>query len=733
MCKFYKSTDNGASFTVRSTGWLSLNTNDQPLAGRNDEGGRLAVTSANANRIYAYLIGETKSGDAGHIGLWKSDNAGENWTLVSPQVGSPYSSSNLNLANYAPTTGGSFWQGFYNLAMMASPTNADALLLGNLSLYRSTNAGMTMTAIGGYAGSSGIHPDFQGMAAKGSDAWLSCDGGVTYSTDFFAGNYQVRETGIIASEYWGFGQGWNQDIMVGGRYHNGNAVLSSNYPTGKSITLGGGEAPTGYVNPSTNVAYFSDISAKQLPTDFNGSVSNVTSFTKYPDESYYAAYSSDVEFDPRYYKHIYLGNDKRLWKSTDNGVVFNELKNFDNGSSECGIREIEVSRSNPNVIYVHVKTAYSGASLFRSADGGTTWTEKAFPTTPDKRHGSISLSATDENKLWVIFTNGSNGNKVYRTDDGGTTWTNITSSVLDGQSLHTVLNQAGTNDVYVGSGEAVYRYAGSTWSTFNTGLPSYVDCNLLRGYYRTNKLRVSTYGNGIWESDFAAPAPPVAQPMVDKSTTNCSRNIFYFDSTDNNTLTFSANNNITSFSQFILTNNAALPIELLDFKAVLINQKVEISWQVADEKDVNHYLVERSFDGKTFELFSKQAKGIFQTVDRTPQYGVTYYRLKVVENDGRYSYAPIRSVDLEQKQKTAFKIYPNPTADILNIQFNAERSQVVDFELINAIGQIVHAFRIDSKMGDNYLYLNTSFFPAGLYSLRIQQGNIVTVEKIVLK
>ena len=84
MCKFYKSTDNGASFTVRSTGWLSLNTNDQPLAGRNDEGGRLAVTPANANRIYAYLIGETKSGDAGHIGLWKSDDVGESWTLVSP-------------------------------------------------------------------------------------------------------------------------------------------------------------------------------------------------------------------------------------------------------------------------------------------------------------------------------------------------------------------------------------------------------------------------------------------------------------------------------------------------------------------------------------------------------------------------------------------------------------------------------------------------------------------------
>lgn len=1144
MTKFYKSTDNGASFSVRSLGWLSLNTTDNPLSNRAPEGGRMATTVANANRLYVYLIGATKTGDNGHIGLWKTDDAGENWTLVSPQVGGPYSSSNLNLANYAPTTGGSFSQGFYNLAIMASPTNADHLLLGNLTLYRSTNAGATLTAIGGYQGSSGIHPDFQGMAAKGSDAWLSCDGGITYSNDFFASNYQVRQNGIIASDYWGFGQGWNQDIMVGGRYHNGNAALSSNYPTGKSITLGGGEAPTGYVNPSTNVAYFSDIDAKSIPTDFNGAVSNQTNWAKYPNESYYAAYSSDAEFDPRYYKHIYLGQTKSLWKSTDNGLTFNELKNFDNGSSECAIRDIEVSRSNPQVIYVHVKTAYSGASLFRSADGGATWTEKAFPSSPNKRHGAISMSATDENKLWAIFSHASDGNKVYQTTDGGTSWTNITSSVLNGQALQTVLNQAGTDDVYVGSDNAVYRYSGGSWSLFNTGLPTKTDCNLLRGYYRTNKLRVSTYGNGIWETDFALNSPPVAQPMVDKNTTDCARTVFNFDdysvaksdatyawsfsptpqyvssttarnpqvvfgatgnysvtltvtdangtsaksipnmvtintdncalattptstgtfsgstssyartatapnfgasqdfsvafwfkttttssdaamvtdknwgsgsyngwvfamnsgrvrfnigddeghrvdlytqyglndgkwhhvaasvsrtgnavlyldgvskgstsaaalltinstyplcfgtdgqynypyagdidevkiwntalsqsqirermhltatssesnlinyyqfndattneydrgtsgnnltfsgsasrststvpvgggsvatlsvtsggvkdfagtncqiefpssgtlpsgdvvvsaltiapdqnpttgtplsnqywvinnfgtnstfaaltsvkfsnlgsfaasgapsnfklykrssnahgatwgssveaadvlTTDNNnTLTFNNATNVTSFSQFMLTNEMALKVELLNFSAVAKDKTAELTWQVADEKDVKHYEIERSVDGKIFDFIKNQTKGQFQTTDTPPQYNVVFYRLKIVENDGSFSYSPIRSVNFEFKSKTVFKVYPNPAADILNVQFDSESSQVIDFELINAIGQVVHTYKMDSKQGNNHLFFRSSNFPAGLYTLRIRQGREVISEKVVIR
>jgi photosystem II stability/assembly factor-like uncharacterized protein len=1149
MCKFYKSTDDGASFTVRSTGWLSLNTTDHPLSNRVTEGGRLAVTPANSNRIYAYLAGATKSTDGGHIGLWSSDDAGETWTLKSPRVGAPYSAANPNLANSHPDTGDGYSQGFYNLAIMASPSNADLLVVGNLAMYRSTDGGTTMTQA---SRDLNIHSDMQGMVAKGSDAWVCNDGGMVYSSDFFGINVQVRQNGIIASEYWGFGQGWNQDIMVGGRYHNGNAVLSSTYPAGKSFVLGGGEAPTGYVNPSTNVAYFSDLNAKVLPTDFNGVVSDQPKWAKYPNQAYYASYSSDVEFDPRYYKHIYMGEGTSLWKSTDNGVAFSQIKDFNNGSSECAVRDIEIARTNPSVIYVHVKTAYSGAALYRSADGGATWATKAFPSTPDKRHGAISLSATDENKLWVIFSNGSNGNKVYQTNDGGTNWVNITSSVLNGHALHTVLNQAGTDDVYVGTDQSVFRYSGGTWSTFNTGLPSYIKTLLLKGYYRGNKLRLASFSHGIWESDFGINSPPVAQPMVDKNSSICSSEPFYFDdysvaksnatyawtfsptpqyvssstarnptvifgadgtysasltvtddngtssktvnnmvtiasngdcetstvrgtamsnatngdymltpaidlgsSTDqitlmawirpnagtqssyatilscsgvnvnlnfrdnnelglhwndsgasygwasgltvptnewahvamvangtnmklylngqektlttynpptldlsnrqwyigndrgntdrtfkglmdevcfynraltaneireqmhlmknpatdatlkgyfqfnesgstiynkavlatgalvggatkvtskapvgvgtssrlaattagatlnfvnqhltiqlpnsgtlpnadlvvielnvapdqapsggtplstkywivnnlglngatlanqtfsqlaqitfsdlgsfatpnpsnyklykrksgndgatwgasidvadiwtndnNNTLTFNANNNVTSFSQFTINNEAVLSVELLDFKASLKNQKVDLTWQIADETTVKHYEIERSLDGKNFDFLKKQDKGnanvhptSYIVHDLPPQYSVVFYRLKIVENDGSFTYSPIRSVNFESDKKTDFKIYPNPATNVLNIQFNAEHSQVFDFELINAVGQIVHSYRTDSKVGNNHLFLNTHLFAKGLYSLRIKLGNSVVVEKVVI-
>lgn len=201
----------------------------------------------------------------------------------------------------------------------------------------------------------------------------------------------------------------------------------------------------------------------------------------------------------------------------------------------------------------------------------------------------------------------------------------------------------------------------------------------------------------------------------------------------NNSLTFNAGSNITSFSQFIMTNETPLPIELLDFKAFLNNKKVDLSWAVADEKDVNHYIIERSFDGKTFEFLKQVSKGIFTITDDTPQYGVNYYRLKIVENDGQNSYSSIKTVVIETDKKADFKVYPNPTNDILNIQFDADKEQLSDIELFDNLGRLVHTYRFTSHLGNNQLFLNAKRFVAGQYILKIKQGNNIITQQVVIQ
>jgi hypothetical protein len=94
---------------------------------------------------------------------------------------------------------------------------------------------------------------------------------------------------------------------------------------------------------------------------------------------------------------------------------------------------------------------------------------------------------------------------------------------------------------------------------------------------------------------------------------------------------------------------SVLPIDLLNFNAKLVQEKVVIKWQVANEKTLSHYIVERSDDGKLFYFLQRQEAGRFSAIDDKPNYGTNYYRLKMVENDGSYNYSTIRSVQFEPK------------------------------------------------------------------------------------
>ncbi|MGL4599878.1 MAG: WD40/YVTN/BNR-like repeat-containing protein, partial [Bacteroidia bacterium] len=121
-CEFFSSTDRGATFTQQTNGWY--NSNDP---NRVDMGARLAVSVANPNRIYAYLIGDAKANDYGFIGVYRSDDGGASWSLPNGPDGGPYTATHQNLAYGVPSW--TYHQGFYNCAIMASPTNADMILI----------------------------------------------------------------------------------------------------------------------------------------------------------------------------------------------------------------------------------------------------------------------------------------------------------------------------------------------------------------------------------------------------------------------------------------------------------------------------------------------------------------------------------------------------------------------------------------------------------------------------
>lgn len=169
----------GETFILKDNGWYS-STDPSRYAG----GSRIAVTPADPNRIYVYLIGDAKSGDYGYIGIYRSDDGGETWTLPNGPDGGPYNATHQNLA--IGWVGWDYHQGFYNCAIMASNDDADNILIGGLNLWKSDDGGNTFTPLGGYISSTlDMHPDMQDFRANENGYWITSDGGVNYSNDFF--------------------------------------------------------------------------------------------------------------------------------------------------------------------------------------------------------------------------------------------------------------------------------------------------------------------------------------------------------------------------------------------------------------------------------------------------------------------------------------------------------------------------------------------------------------------
>ena len=527
ICRFYKSTDFGATWELRENGWFFSD-----AEGRNDGGARLAVTAANPNRVYAVLIGEAKTDDSGFIGIWRSDDAGETWYQPNPPAGGPWDEINHpNMATIGRT--GGYHQGFYNLGFDVSDVDADFVMAGFLNLWVSIDGGFTFSCDGGYCGNNFnyVHPDCQEIEINGTDIWMTSDGGIEYSDDHFVTHY-ARNRGITGSDYWGFGTGWNEDILVGGRYHNGNSGWHENWMPGEVLSLGGGEAPTGYVNPGAGRnTYHSDLGKVILPEVQNGYVQYLP-FGKFPNESYYDAESGEMEWLPHCWNHFFVTNENKIWKTTDGGTTFTILHEFGTDVNARAM-SFEISRSNPKVMYLFQRDEYSWdpGLLWKSINGGDTWVQLSFPPGYARR-AVLACDAEDEQRIWLAFPDANDGEKIYTSPDGGDTWENLTTPALNGEHITYIMHQGGTDGgIYLGTFRTIwYRDDSmSEWLPYNEGLPKQVSTCILRPFYRDHKIRLGAYGKGIWESPFAVTSRPVAQPMANKLQTECPGDSILFD------------------------------------------------------------------------------------------------------------------------------------------------------------------------------------------------------------
>jgi hypothetical protein len=162
--------------------------------------------------------------------------------------------------------------------------------------------------------------------------------------------------------------------------------------------------------------------------------------------------------------------------------------------------------------------------------------------------------------------------------------------------------------------------------------------------------------------------------------------------------------------EVVATASEVLPIELLSFKAKLKNNVVELNWQTATETNNDYFVIERSVDGKVWEAIDT-VKGAgtsltllnYLLVDEKPLLGSSYYRLKQVDFDQKFSYSDIAVVNFE-----GFKIealFPNPSDGNINLVMKSSIEASIDLTIYNAIGQMIKTQAMQITKGANTLHV----------------------------
>lgn len=484
--------------------------------------GRLAVTNAPGGENYVYALVTTNpntypNGPLGDVTgppyILRSVDAGRTWEDKTVRGGR----SNTFSPFVDDERGG---QGYFDMMIGVSDKNPDHVIFGLTSAYRSLRGGAggyRETAIGGYQRLDWMHPDMQDIAIAGDEVWISTDGGVKYSNDFFATAGEYRHKGIYASDYHGFDQAWNEDVMAGGRWHNGDAVHSASYGDGNTLHVGGVEWATGHIMMSNpRKVYFSDAGTSIVPERLDGEV--ITTHGEYfsskrPYEV--LALNGRIAYDPRYAHRLVINSQEEpyeLYESTDEGRSFRRIWDSDGES----ISNFEFARSNPDYMYV-----CGDFDIYRSTDGGKTFVATAsrpFKQEDNNHFSLLTVHPRNHLEVWVANANFDEGG-VSVSRDGGDTWELVRSERLKGHRiLWVILTGDQHNGVYLGThhGAKVF-YKDDTmtdWIDYSEGLNPGARVTRLVPFYAQGKLRMAT-NQGVWERPLYRPVPrPTAQPMA---------------------------------------------------------------------------------------------------------------------------------------------------------------------------------------------------------------------------
>ncbi|MDF2380380.1 T9SS type A sorting domain-containing protein [Nostoc ellipsosporum NOK] len=296
---------------------------------------------------------------------------------------------------------------------------------------------------------------------------------------------------------------------------------------------------------------------------------------------------------------------------------------------------------------------------------------------------------------------GSTGMTWASADDGGT---QITGTTITSPTTTT------------SPGYTVYTFNGTQTNTTAANIPANTEVKLgtIKFSGGTGTCPVFLMNNGSSSFDYFYMTLNTSGEVVDVNDFN------------NNTYAVSPNTLVNDGTVGVKTGaNISLPIRLTSFEASQDGRKVKLEWKTSYELNTAMFQVERSIDGgNTFVQIAQVAAtgyasgSTYQAEDGAPVKGANYYRLKIVDRDGRVSYSAVRVVRFDAEQTGKVQAYPtnNSTGSLyVELPRGWEHSSIT---LMNAVGQRMDASRIAVSSSLNRV-VSLRGLSAGMYLVTV--------------
>jgi photosystem II stability/assembly factor-like uncharacterized protein len=513
MTSVYRSLDAGATWTQLSGGLPN---------GAPSTRIRLAVSPASPDTLYV-LYG---AADGFSIGLYRSDNRGETFTLQSRSNPRPANNGTLSFDLSRPNILHQFndfdgGQTGYTLAMTVSPTDINRVHVGALDTWRSDDGGKTWTQTSDWLAAMGtlgyVHADIHDLKYRGAHLFVASDGGVYRSDDAGAtwhGLNNITFGGGIAQIYSICTTPQNPNLIYYGAQDNGSWKLELD---GTLTKIYDGDGAVCQIDPNdSNTVYLSYIQGDLQFSNDGGSHLKPIRPAGGGQGAWITPYVlgvTDPDLVYACYADVWVSRRGNNWKNLSLGAL--------GPSIQCA--QIAIAQSDPQTIYVakdatdyawwspsgggNVPPFLGGGGVFRTTDGGASW-QLVTATLPvaSAAIAGLAVSPTDPRRVWVTFLGLDPGIKVYETNDGGATWNNIHAG-LPNVAVHVVaaLNSP-AHGVFIGTDIGVYYRDDNSgsWIPFGNGMPKVIVTALAIDETR-HRMFAGTYGRGIWLTDLPAP------------------------------------------------------------------------------------------------------------------------------------------------------------------------------------------------------------------------------------